>query len=91
MKRVIALVLLLGLLMSPFCYATEMPATDKVAHFGVGYIINDQLVRHTKLTFIERMTVITGVAYIKERHDTYIDGKDILATVEGGLFYQIKF
>jgi len=86
--KIIMLTLVLVLCMST-CFA--MPAADKVAHFGVGYIINDQLSRHTHLTFIERTLVVLGIAYAKERTDAYIDKNDIAATLAGGLFYEVKF
>jgi hypothetical protein len=65
---------------------------DKWAHMGVGYIINDQLKRHTHLTTIERLLVVGGVAYAKEKWaDGQFDSGDLAATVAGGLFYEIKF
>jgi len=86
--KIIVLLLVLVLSAST-CFA--MPATDKAAHFGAGYIISDQLSRHTKLTPLERILVVAGVAYIKERTDAYVDRKDIIATIEGGLFCEWKF
>jgi len=65
---------------------------DKWAHMGVGYIINDQLKRYTRLTILERLAVIGGVAYAKEKWaDSKFDRGDLGATVAGGLCYEVRF
>ena len=65
---------------------------DKWAHVGVGYIINDQLKRHTHLTPLERILVVSGVAYAKEKWaDEKFDSGDLATTVAGSLCYEIKF
>jgi len=87
MRKVIAITFLFLLLCST-CLA--MPA-DKTAHFGVGYILNDQLSRHTHLTFIERIGAVYLVAYMKERGDNTFDQHDINATLLGAVVYQIRF
>ncbi|WP_139214869.1 hypothetical protein [Pelosinus propionicus] len=65
---------------------------DKWAHMGVGYVLNDQLKRHTCLTPLERFLVVGGVAYAKEKWaDEKFDSGDLAATVAGSLCYEIKF
>lgn len=62
------------------------------AHFGVGYIANDQLKRHTKLTTLERVGVVAFLGYAKEKWiDQTFTKSEFLATAAGGLFYEIKF
>ncbi|MCC5468626.1 hypothetical protein [Pelosinus baikalensis] len=69
----------------------SMPV-DKWAHLGLGYIINDQLKRHTHLTPLERVLVVSGVAYAKEKWaDEKFDSGDLAVTVAGSLFCEIKF
>jgi hypothetical protein len=66
---------------------------DKWEHFGMGYIIADQLHRHTKLTPLERnLAVLASCAYAKEKWvDKKNDSGDLAATVAGSLFCEIKF
>ena len=65
---------------------------DKWAHMGVGYIINDQLKRHTHWTTFDRFLFVAGVAYAKEKWaDKKFDSGDLAATVAGSLCYEIKF
>jgi hypothetical protein len=65
---------------------------DKWAHMGVGYIINDQLKRYTHLTTFERVLVVGGVAYAKEKWaDEKFDSGDLAATVAGSFCYEIRF
>lgn len=98
-KLMVLLALVLSLSFPQVCSAeTELHhledviGVDKCAHFGAGYLINDQLKRHTKLTTIERVLVVYGVAYAKERWvDPEFDSKDIEATVLGATVYEIKF
>ena len=86
MKKVIVLLLLL---MLP--HTVTFASADKAAHFGVGYVLNDQLKQHTKLTFCERMLVIGAIAYAKEKSDRYVDNRDLLATLGGALMFQVRF
>lgn len=98
MKKIIVLIsLVLMLLPNSVSFAGPMQdlqndvGTDKVAHFGVGYIINDQLERHTKFTPLERLLTVTAIAYVKESTDDHFDRNDLLATMAGGLMYEVKF
>lgn len=98
MKKIIVLIsLVLMLLPNSVSFAGPMQnlqndiGTDKVAHFGVGYIINDQLERHTKFTPLERFLTVAAIGYIKEATDDHFDKNDLLATCAGGLMYEMKF
>lgn len=89
-KRILLLVMVLLLVVAGTCSA--MPATDKVAHAGSGYMLNDLLKQTTKLSFLERTALIYGIAYAKERFiDKHIDYGDINATVGGALLVEVKF
>ena len=68
-----------------------MPPVDKTAHFGVGYVVNDQLQKHTKMTFLERLGCVVVIAGAKELSDFHWDNHDFLATVAGCMFVEIKF
>ena len=66
--------------------------TDKFAHFGMGYVITDQLQRNVGMSTLEAIATTAFIAYAKEKwiDDNFTSG-DITATVLGGLFYQIDF
>ena len=64
---------------------------DKAAHFGVGYIISDQLQRNAKCSAFEAFLITTGIAWAKEKLDDHVDNDDAYATMAGALFYQIEF
>ena len=87
MKKIL-LTLIVLLSITSTSYAMQ---TDKVAHFGVGYVINSELHKHTKLTFLERLGCVMIVGAAKELTDKHWDGKDFLATCSGALVYEIKF
>lgn len=66
--------------------------TDKFAHFGMGYVITDQLQRNVGMSTLEAIATTAFIAYAKEKWvDDTFTGEDITATVLGGLFYQIDF
>lgn len=88
-KLLIAVLLCTAFLMPKISYA--MPPTDKTAHFGVGYIVNSELKKHTRLTFIEQLGCVAFVAGAKELSDAHWDNKDFMATMAGVLFYEIHF
>lgn len=58
--------------------------TDRVAHFGVGYVLSD-LCGQAKMTNAERTAVVVGAAALKEGTDDKWNNKDFVATVLGGL------
>lgn len=71
--------------------ANAFPAADKTAHFGVGYVINDQLTKHTRMTFLERLGTVALIAGAKELSDNHWDNKDFAATIAGCLVVEIHF
>jgi hypothetical protein len=87
-KRILMLTLAALLAVSPVCFAV---GNDKVAHFGVGYIINDQLKQNTKLKTSERILFVASVGAAKEIHDSRFDWNDLGATVLGAVVKEIKF
>lgn len=92
MKSLFGAVLLTALFLFPLsCSAMQYPPTDKVAHFGVGYVISDQLAKHTRMTFLERVATVSLIAYVKEKTDSRFDNADFAATVAGALALEIKF
>lgn len=65
---------------------------DKAAHFGAGYIIQDQLERNAHMSKLEAFLATTAIAWAKEKYlDSRVDNKDAYATMAGALFYQIDF
>ena len=97
MRKVLLIALLICTLSTP-CYAGALLiGVDKVessitmhewAHLGAGYIINDQLHRHTKLTPLERFLAVSFIGYAKEKwvDKTFTRG-EFEATAAGGLIY----
>jgi len=89
-KKIIITILLL--LAMPICCANPIENSlpmDKWSHIGAGYIINDQLHRHTHLTPLERTLTVFCIAYAKERWcDSNFDCGDIAATLVGAIVYQ---
>lgn len=98
-RLLITAMVILTLSLPQVCFAeTELHkiedeiGVDKFAHFGAGYFINDQLKRNTHLTAIERVAIVYGLAYAKERWvDPTFDHSDINATVLGAAVYEFKF
>ena len=89
-------VILLGMVVvfsasSSLCMASALQTaqnkigTDKVAHFGVGFITNEVLQKTTKTTALERFAIVSGLAIVKESTDTTWDNHDILATCLGSV------
>ena len=89
MKKLIAVLLSAAFLFPSITYA--MP-TDKAAHFGVSYMLSDQLKRHTKMTTLERIGTVLLVGYAKEQWiDSKFDKRDFAADMAGVLFYEVTF
>ena len=91
-RKFLATTLCLGILAtSPMCSASPLQSIqdkigmDKIAHFGAGYIIDNELKRYTKMTDFERVMTVAAVATIKEATDSKFDKNDIFATVLGAL------
>ena len=89
MFRISIIVVELLMMVAPICSA--MPATEKVAHFGEGYMIDDQLQLHTKLSRDERLLTVTAIAAAKEATDSKFDWKDLGATVLGAALKEVKW
>lgn len=69
---------------SPIQKIQDRIGTDRIAHFGAGYIIAD-FCGKTKMTTFEKGAVVVGVAALKEATDDKWDAKDFTATVLGGI------
>ena len=68
---------------SPLQSAQDKLGTDKVAHFGVGFIVEDTLQKHTKMTPFERFMTVSTLAVVKEGTDDKFDRNDIFSTMLG--------
>lgn len=88
-KKIIATLLCLGIIgTSSVTFATPIQdriGTDKIAHAGAGYLINNELGRHTKMSVLERNLAVLGLAVGKELLDKKFDSNDIIATMLGSL------
>lgn len=69
---------------SPIQKFQDRVGTDRIAHFGAGYIIAD-FCGKTKMTTFEKGAVVVGVAALKEATDDAWNTKDFAATVLGGI------
>lgn len=59
--------------------------TDKFAHFGMGYVISNEL-QHIGMSKLEAVATVAFIAYAKEKWvDNTFDKNDISATVLGGM------
>jgi hypothetical protein len=73
------------LVMTAPASALDFPVdTDKVAHFGVSYIITDQLIR-SGLTREQAVGTTLFVGWLKEVIDEHPDGYDLAADTAGAL------
>ena len=70
---------------SPLQSMQDEIGTDKIAHFGAGYVASDILGRVTDMSYLERGLAVTGLAGLKEATDSKWDNKDFVATIAGGL------
>lgn len=58
---------------------------DKFAHFGVGYVVSNEL-QHAGMSKFEAMATVAFLAYAKEKWvDDEFSKSDITATVLGGI------
>lgn len=89
-KKIITLTMLLVSLSVP-CFANGLHdlqdsiGTDKFAHFGMGYVISNELQR-TGMSKLEAVVTVAFIAYAKEKWvDDTFNKNDIRATVLGGM------
>lgn len=58
---------------------------DKFAHFGIGYVVSNEL-QHAGMSKFEAMATVAFLAYAKEKWvDDEFSKSDITATVLGGI------
>ncbi len=97
LKRILILAMLVislsaSCLANPIHDIQDSIGTDKFAHVGAGYIIQDQLQRNYDFSALEAFATVALIAYMKEEYvDDDFSKSDIAATAIGGLMYQIKF
>lgn len=65
---------------------------DRFAHFGISYVINDQLKRNAGFNDFWAAATTLAIGAAKEKWiDKLWDNGDFAADCAGVLFYQIKF
>lgn len=65
---------------------------DRFAHFGISYVINDQLKRNAGFNDFWAAATTLAIGVAKEKWiDKQWDNGDFAADCAGVLFYQIKF
>lgn len=90
MKKLIA-GLAAGLVLTlPLSASASIPA-DKAAHFGVSYVICDQLERNCGFNKFWAGFTTLAIGAAKEALDDHWDGGDFAADCAGVLCVQIKF
>lgn len=89
-KKIIILIMLIVSL-SATCFANNLHdiqdsiGTDKFAHFGIGYVVSNEL-QHTGMSKLEAVATVTFIAYAKEKWiDDNFNKTDIGATVFGAV------
>lgn len=90
MKTIIVTLLLVFMMVSS-CFASSLHdvqddiGVDKFAHFGVGYVISNEL-QHVGMSKLEAVATVVFLAYAKEKWvDDTFSKSDIGATVLGGV------
>lgn len=77
---------------SPAHEAYDNIGVDRFAHFGLSYVINDQLQRTCKMPpFAATLTTIAIGAAKEQWLDDHFDRGDFAADCAGALFYEVKF
>lgn len=89
-KRIILLTTLIVSIIS-VCSANSLHdlqdsiGTDKFAHFGIGYVVSNEL-QHAGMSKLEAVATVAFLAYAKEKWvDDTFSKSDIGATVLGGV------
>lgn len=90
-RIIILLTTMLLISLSVPCFANGLHdlqdsiGTDKFAHFGVGYVISNEL-QHAGMSKFEAVATVAFLAYAKEKWvDDTFSKSDIGATVLGGV------
>jgi hypothetical protein len=84
MQKLLYTLFFLGII-QPSTQAIDLSGVmDKTAHFGVSYIISDQL-HKAGYSPLESITASLLVGYVKELSDKTIDPYDLLADTAGSL------
>lgn len=96
MKKVLLLAALLALPVTvqahPLNDDISDIGVDRFAHFGVSYVINDELQRNCKMSpFAATLTTIAIGAAKEQFVDDHFDRGDFAADCAGALFYQVRF
>jgi hypothetical protein len=88
-KILIIFIMLISLCTS--CFASSLHdiqdsiGTDKYAHFGVGYVVSNEL-QHVGMSKLEAVVTVAFLAYAKEKWvDDTFSKSDVGATVLGGV------
>ena len=89
--RILIITLILIVSICTSCFANGLHdiqdsiGTDKFAHFGVGYVISNEL-QHAGMSKLEAVATVAFLAYAKEKWvDDTFSKSDIGATVLGGV------
>ena len=93
---IVALTTLLTILSAPAMAAEHNLAdnvgVDRFAHFGISYVINDQLKRNAGFNDFWAAATTLAIGAAKEKWiDKQWDNGDFAADCAGVLFYHIKF
>lgn len=89
-KKILILTILLISLSVPCCAnglhdIQDDIGVDKFAHFGIGYVISNEL-QHAGMSKLEAVATVAFLAYAKEKWvDDTFSKSDIGATVLGGV------
>lgn len=91
MKKKIIILTMLLISLCTSCFASSLHdvqdsiGTDKFAHFGVGYVVSNEL-QHVGMSKLEAVATVAFFAYAKEKWiDDEFSKSDITATVLGGI------
>ena len=90
MKKLIAVIAAVLMLTPSYCFASR--PVDKAAHFGVSYVICDQLQRNAGFNRFWASVTTLAIGAAKEGLiDDHWDSGDFAADCAGVLYYQVKF
>lgn len=95
MKKLLFALLLTACLLLPATTEARIQddiGIDKAAHFGLSYVISDQLQRNAGFNpFWGTLTTIAIGAAKEKLIDNHFDGGDFAADCAGALFYVARF